>query len=129
MVDPRDALARHGERVAELYLETVRGMTILAHRFRVPGGEVDLIARDGKTLVFVEVKTQRDRKWTDPELRVDAAKRRRLTLAARNYIHLKRADASPCRFDVVAVTLTPDDDSPAEIRHFEDAFPPTGRRG
>lgn len=126
MGDQRDVLARRGELEAERFL-TARGMKILSRRFRIPAGEVDLIMRDDDTLVFVEVKTQRDRKWNDPELRVDAAKRNRLWLAAQAYIRKRRAEAMPCRFDIVAVTIAAEEPAPAEIRHYPDAFhPPRG---
>jgi putative endonuclease len=119
--DPRHQLGREGERLAERFLR-LRGLKTIARHFNTPTGELDLIMRDHETLVFVEVKTRRDRKYADPEDAVGANKRRRMTRAARWFIHEKRWDDQPCRFDVVAVLLPPD--GRPEIEHFPDAFLP-----
>lgn len=117
----RAELGRDGERVAERYLKK-HGFKLLARRFNTPAGELDLVMGDGPTLVFVEVKTQRDRSFTDPELRVTPGKQRRLTRAARWFVAQKRWADRPCRFDVVSVILPRA--GQREIRHFPDAFTP-----
>lgn len=119
--DPRHALGREGERLAERFLR-LHGLKTIARHFSTPTGELDLIMRDRETLVFVEVKARRDRKYADPQDAVGTNKRRRMTRAARWFIHEKRWDDQPCRFDVVAVLLPPD--GRPEIEHFPDAFLP-----
>lgn len=121
--DPRHQLGREGERLAERFLKQ-RGLKTIARHFSTPVGELDLIMRDGDTVVFAEVKTRRDRKYADPQDAVRADKQRRMTRAARWFIHRKRWDDKPCRFDIVAVTRSPDGE--AEIEHFPDAFLPRG---
>lgn len=122
--DPRHELGRAGEHLAEQYLR-LRGLKTITRHFNTPTGEIDLIMRDRETLVFVEVKTRRDRKYADPEDAVRASKRRRMTRAAHWFIHKKHWEDQPCRFDVVAVLLPPD--AQPEIEHFPDAFPPQPR--
>lgn len=121
--DPRHQLGRAGERLAELFLAE-RGLKTVVRRFATPVGELDLVVRDSDTVVFVEVKTRRDRSLADPEDAVRAGKQRRMTRAARWFIHHKRWDDKPCRFNVVAVVV-PADGEP-EIEHFPNAFLPDG---
>ena len=127
--DPRHRLGDEGERLAERFLER-RGLKTIARRFTTPVGELDLVMRDGETVVFVEVKTRRDRDFADPQDAVNVPKQRRLTRAAQWFIHDRRWEHRPCRFDVVAVTLAAGADP--QIEHFPDAFGPrrprSGRR-
>jgi len=77
-----------------------RGLTILQRNYRCRGGEIDLIARDGTTLVFVEVRLRRNRRFGTAGESITAAKRRRLRFAALHY--LARLGREPrCRFDAV----------------------------
>lgn len=117
--DPRHALGVQGERVAEQYLRR-RGMKTIARRYSTPVGELDLVMRDGKTIVFVEVKTLRSRVHKDPQDAIGTRKIERLTRAAQWLIHQRRWHERPCRFDVVAVTLP--EDAPPQIEHFEAPF-------
>jgi len=118
---PRHQLGREGERLAERYLRK-HGLKTLARRSSTPVGELDLVMGDRQTIVFVEVKTLRDRRHADPQDAVRRDKMRRMTRAARWFIHRKRYEDRLCRFDVVAVTL-PEHGEPA-IEHFPDAFEP-----
>lgn len=92
-----------GERKAGELLES-RGYEILEYNFRARGGEIDLVARDGSVLVFVEVKYRRDERSGSPLEAVDPRKQRRICLAASGYLarHGLGLD-TPCRFDVVAL--------------------------
>ncbi len=119
--DPRHELGRRGEQLAEKYLRK-NGLKTVARHYGTPVGELDLVMRDGATLVFTEVKTRRDRKHADPQDAVGYDKQRCLTRAARWFIHRKGWEDRPCRFDMVAV-IVPLDGEP-EIEHFPDAFPP-----
>lgn len=116
---PQESLARRGESLARRHLKK-KGYRILARNYACPIGELDLIALDGKTLVFVEVKTLRDDRRIQPADSVHAAKQARIRKTARFYLSAKRADDVPARFDVVAVTLP--DDGPPHIEHLTDAF-------
>lgn len=98
------------------------GLRVLIRGYRTEQGEVDLIARDGDTLVFVEVKS---RSRGEPAEAVTPEKQRRLTLAALHF--LKRHDLleQPCRFDVVAI-VWPEGRRPASVEHLRDAFEAVG---
>lgn len=90
-----------------------QGMRIVARNWRWRGGEVDIIAKDGETLVFVEVKGRARPDFSPPEEAVDPRKRAHLWRSAQAYLQGK--PWVPVRFDVVAVT-------PAGIRHIRGAF-------
>lgn len=121
MSDPRSQLGLQGERLAEAFLKK-HNLKTLARRFSTPVGEIDLVMRQAETVVFVEVKTLRDRAFKDPQDQVTASQRRKLFKAARWFLARKRWTDKPCRFDVVAVVL-PETGEP-EIEHFPDAFVP-----
>jgi len=119
--DARSQLGLQGERLAEAYLKK-QGFKTVARRFATPVGELDLVMRKADTVVFVEVKTQRDRLFQDPQEQVTLSKQRRVLRAADWFLHRKRWEDRPCRFDVVAIVL-PETGDP-EIEHFPDAFLP-----
>ena len=98
-------------------------MRVLKRGYRIANGEIDLIARDGDTVVFVEVKARRR---GQPAEAVTLEKQRRLTLAALHYLKRYGLLEQRSRFDVVAV-LWPDDDADPEIQHIRDAFEAQGR--
>ena len=77
-----------------------RGLAIVRRNYRCRGGEIDLIARDGETLVFVEVRLRRNRAFGDAAESITVAKRRRLRLAAGHYL-AGLAREPPCRFDAI----------------------------
>jgi putative endonuclease len=95
-------LGRRGERAAEKYLRR-NGYRIVARNFRVAGAEIDLVAMDGETLVFVEVKTRRSRIAGAPEEAVDERKQTRMRRAAEVFARRYRADEVEMRFDIAAV--------------------------
>ncbi|MCZ2399111.1 MAG: YraN family protein [Phycisphaerae bacterium] len=121
MSTPRDQLGLQGEQLAERFLRS-RGCRVIARRFRTAAGELDLVVREGATLVFVEVKTQSDRTLLDPCERVTRGKQRRLGRAARSFVARHRCENLPCRFDVVSVVI--DDSGATSIEHHPDAFSP-----
>jgi putative endonuclease len=99
------------------------GMQILARNLRNRLGELDIVARDGGTLVFVEVKSRSEGSPLPPELSVTTSKQRKLRRLAEAYLstHSQIAEqADGCRFDVVAVSI-PRRGRP-EVRHLRDAF-------
>ncbi len=117
----RDALGDRGENVAAKFLRNL-GYKIILRNFRCDLGEIDIIARDGKTLVFVEVKT---RAYDDPapEDQVNSNKQHQITKAARFYLSRYGTPAPPARFDVVAI-VWPVGRAP-QIRHTMSAFEAT----
>jgi len=79
---------------------TTRGLAIVARNYRCRGGEIDLIVRDGNTLVFVEVRLGRSQTFGGAVESITATKRRRLRLAAQHYLG-RLAREPPCRFDAI----------------------------
>ncbi len=118
MADPRQGLARRGEAAAALRLRQ-EGYRILESNHRSPLGEIDLIAQDGDTLVFVEVKTRRASRGGSPKEAVTPRKQRRLSLLALEYLKARGLLDRPARFDVVAVSWN--DEAP-EIEIVRNAF-------
>jgi putative endonuclease len=119
--EKKDALGERGENLAARELQK-KGYRILNRNFKTPMGEIDIIARDGKTLVFVEVKT-RQYDEPAPEEQVNLVKMNQLTKAGRFFLSRYGNPQPPARFDVVAV-IWPAGQSPT-IRHIESAFEPT----
>lgn len=102
MPSSRGRLGTLGERAAEAYLASL-GYTILARNYRCLWGEIDLVARDGDTLVFVEVRARRSRSYGIPEESVTVAKVRRLIATAETYLQEHDLEISQWRIDLVAV--------------------------
>lgn len=122
---PVRTLGQRGERAAAKYLKR-RGYVIVARSDRGRLGELDLVAVDHRTVVFVEVKTRRSHDAGHPADAVDQDKQRRLTRLAVTFLKRHALLEQAARFDVVAVTW-PDDASPPQIEHFPNAFEPVGR--
>jgi putative endonuclease len=108
-----------GEEAAREFLNK-KGLRFLAANFRSKRGEIDLIFRDEKCLVFVEVKTRSPGAWTRPARAVNARKRLALSRAATDYLRLLNFPQVPYRFDVVEVLLK--GETVAEVRHIEKCF-------
>jgi putative endonuclease len=119
--EKKDALGDRGENLAARELQR-KGYRILNRNFKSPVGEIDIIARDGKTLVFVEVKTRMFDE-PSPEAQVNEHKMHQLTKAGKFYLSRYGQPRPPARFDVVAI-LWPQGQTPV-IRHIENAFEPT----
>ena len=102
MTHARIALGRTGEDLACEELKR-RGYAIIARRYRRRGGELDIIARDGQTMVFVEVKTREGRAFGEACEAVTANKRRTITRLALDYLMRHRLTECSCRFDVVSI--------------------------
>jgi len=102
MSDARVILGKTGEDLACRELER-RGYAIVARRYRRRGGELDIIARDGPTLVFIEVKARDGHAFGEAGEAVTRFKRRRITRLALDYMMRHHVSGCPCRFDVVAI--------------------------
>jgi putative endonuclease len=115
-------LGDRGERAAARFLRR-RGLRVLLRGYRARSGEIDLIAREGDTLVFVEVKARRQ---GVPAEAVTAEKQRRITLAALHFLRKHDLLDVRSRFDVVAI-VWPDERGEPQIEHFPNAFEAVGR--
>ena len=102
------------EALAERFLRD-RGVRIVERNWRCRGGEIDIIARDGPTLVFVEVRLRRSSAFGGAAASITAAKRRRLGIAARHYLG-RLGHEPPCRFDAILL----DSLEPARIEWLRD---------
>jgi len=118
MTHARISLGKRGEDLACEELER-RGYEIIARRVRVRSGELDVIARDGETLVFVEVKARAGREFGSPAEAVTPVKQRRLARLASEYLVRQRLPECPCRFDVVSIHF---EAGTPEIEIFQNAF-------
>ncbi|HRK31339.1 MAG TPA: YraN family protein [Tepidisphaeraceae bacterium] len=121
-IDPQETLGRRGENAAAKYLREL-GYRIITRNFAVELGEIDIIARDGNTLVFVEVKTRADDAIATPEEQVNETKQHQITKVAKLYMSRYGVPRPPARFDVVSI-LWPQGREP-QIKHLIDAFPAT----
>ena len=116
MPSGRSKLGAEGERIAAAHLRA-RGLSIEAWNYRTRFGEIDLVARDGGDVVFVEVKTRRTAAYGAPEESVTPRKQARLAKAAMQYLEEHGLEQSAWRVDVVAITLQRN--GPADITHLE----------
>jgi len=119
------SLGERGERYAARYLRRL-GYHIVGQRVDMGAGELDIVAVDGRTVVFVEVKTRTSDAAGTPTDAIDDPRQHRLTRAALAYLKSHGLLEHAARFDVVAVTW-PDGVRIPNIEHIRDAFPATGR--
>lgn len=105
MTEQRLTLGRWGEATAARFLES-RGYAIIARNLRTPVGEIDLIARHGKDLIFVEVKTRRTLAFGTPQEAVGPRKQRQIIRSAQWYLGSGHGKGLQPRFDVIAVRPT-----------------------
>jgi putative endonuclease len=119
-IDTRKTTGIRGEEEAARFLARC-GYAILDKNVRTRAGEIDLVAREGKTLVFVEVKTRREVPGDPPQAAVTTRKQNRLGKLALGYLKLRRLGEVPCRFDVVSVIVN-DQGGVKAIRHIPNAF-------
>ena len=118
-------LGERGEEAACGFLRR-RGYRVVTTRLRRRYGEIDIIAVQKQTVVFVEVKTRRRNDTTQPAEAVDHRRQQRLTRAALAFLKGHGLLEYPSRFDVIEV-LWPADQPQPEIRHVVDAFPAVGQ--
>jgi putative endonuclease len=117
--NPKDQLARAGEEEAVLLLQE-KGYVILQQNIRMPEGELDIVARNGSTLVFLEVKTRRKKEFSEPSETVKAVKRQRQIVIAQQFLSICHITDIPIRFDIISVIWPVD--APPKIQHIENAF-------
>ena len=117
-------LGERGELVAARFLKQT-GYRVVTTRLKQRYGEIDIVAVEGQTIVFVEVKTRRLDLTTQPAEAVDETRQRRLTRAALAFQKYHGLLEYPSRFDVIEIVWAADSKKP-EIRHLVDAFPAVG---
>lgn len=112
-------LGREGESLARSYLER-KGYVYLTGNFKRAHGEIDLIMKDSDTLVFVEVKTRRNRRYGEPVESVGFTKQNHIKYGARVYVNSHHITDTPIRFDVVEILVLPSGE--VKFRHTKNAF-------
>ena len=122
---PHQSLGRRGEFVAVKFLKRLR-YTILHRSYRILGGELDIVAVDGRTVVFVEVKTRVSLDAGHPAEAVDDRKQKQLAQLALAYLRRYQLLEFSARFDVIAVTWPAGQKKPT-IEHIKNAFESPGR--
>jgi putative endonuclease len=120
MPSARDELGRRGEDEAVAYLREL-GYRIVGRRERVLRGDIDIVALDDRTVVFVEVRSRTDTGHGHPAETVGLTKQRRIAMLAEAYIRRHRLHDASVRIDVVAVTFGAAGSRPV-VEHYQNAF-------
>jgi putative endonuclease len=118
-LSPHAALGKRGEDLAHRYLRS-SGYKVVARNYRPSGGEVeaDIVARQGDTLVFVEVKSRSSGDFGSPDRAIGSEKQKNIQRAARAYTTRAGIPWNQVRFDIISVVFT----EPPSITHLKDAF-------
>jgi putative endonuclease len=125
MAEQRQAVGRRGEEAAVRFLHE-QGYRVVERNYRCRFGEIDLIARDGETLAFIEVKTRRSQAFGPPALAVTIEKQRHLVKASQIYLAERGKAHELCRFDVVTIEM---DAQTLQIEIIKNAFQPRSEMG
>jgi putative endonuclease len=118
MMNQRQAFGKAGEITALIYLKK-KGYKVLEQNYTCPLGEIDIIARHKRTIVFIEVKTRRSLSYGSPLYAITRRKQRKISMAALYYLKSNRQMDQGARFDVVTVQST---DTGQEIDLIQNAF-------
>jgi putative endonuclease len=119
-VGRRQSLGRLGEALAGAFLND-KGYTILERNWRTPYGEIDVVAKQGESIVFVEVKTRSSKGLGPPEISITPRKAEHMRSSAEYYIQQHPETNADWRIDLITIQLQ-SDDSPAIIDHFENVL-------
>ncbi len=98
-------VGKKGEELAADYLAK-EGYRIVERNYRCVFGEIDIVAEEGNTLVFIEVKSRNSASYGEPKLAVGYRKQRKISTVALHYIEEKQKQGRSARFDVVSITLS-----------------------
>jgi len=107
-----------GEQIARQHLKLL-GFEIVEMNYRFGHGEIDIIAKDGDTLVFCEVKMRKSEEYGDPEYAITSNKQKQIRKIAQGYLYEHEIREQDCRFDVVAIRMKR---STPEINYIKNAF-------
>lgn len=113
------SLGKKGEDIAEELLRS-KGYQIIKRNFRFGKGEIDIIAKDGDCLVFVEVKSRKNYDFGEPEYSITKSKQKQLKRIAEGYFYVNGISEQLCRFDVITIVGEKEDE--LKISHIENAF-------
>lgn len=119
MSKDRISLGKLGENLAVTYLKKHR-LKIIKQNYRQKTGEIDIIAREKKTLVFVEVKTRRSTRYGQPLEAVTPKKQAQISRVALDYITRNKLSDQPVRFDVISILIV--ENKKPEIEHLQNCF-------
>jgi len=117
---PHLELGRRGEELAADWLES-KDIRVLERNYHFEKAEVDIIAYNGKQIIFVEVKTRTDNRFSEPEDAVNTEKKKSLIKVAGAWLYERKMEGAPVRFDIISVLLKPGSPKPV-FNHFEGAF-------
>jgi putative endonuclease len=118
MLNRHQLFGKQSESAAVRHLKK-KGYKILEKNYRTPLGEIDIVARDNDTIVFVEVKARSSARFGNPKTAVTPRKQRRISMVALHYLKEKRQHRAKARFDVIAITS---DSSAPQIELVKNAF-------
>lgn len=118
-MDQDKLLGRTGEAIAVSYIESL-GYQLLRRNYRLHIGEIDIIAKDGEELVFIEVKTRTSRRYGRPAEAVSYYKQRKIARVAQCFMSKYSLWHVPCRFDVLEVDMS--DPGAPQVCHIPHAF-------
>lgn len=114
------ATGKLGEQIAADFLSS-KGYTIITRNFQTRSGEIDIIARDGDTLVFIEVKTRKNEKFGKPIEQIDEKKANRIRITAEEYIVKQNCKNMDCRLDAISVNMDGETHD-FHVEHFINSF-------
>ncbi len=115
-------LGDFGEEVAAIYLRNL-GFTLIERQYKTKRwGEIDLVAREGEVLVFVEVKTRTTKKYGEPYEAITFYKKRALKRAAEFYILARGQSGESLRMDLITILLEPRTKEIIALKHYRNAF-------
>ncbi len=118
MIGNRRFVGSAGEHIAVRFLAK-QGFEIIERNYRFERSEVDIVARDGHVLVFVEVKSRRSKNFGEPEDAVTERKRKHLLKVAEGYLYEHKIENVECRFDVLSIFFH---GGGTDIKHIKNAF-------
>ena len=121
MLDSRKEVGAKGEKLAVKFLKR-KGYKIVQRNYTCKLGEIDIVARQDGTVIFVEVKTRRTQEFGPPQSAITAAKKKQISRVALWYVKEKKFMDQSCRFDVIGITFSPESRKP-RVEHIENAFP------
>ena len=118
----KETRGERAERSAERWL-LEQGLRVIERNYRCKAGEIDLVMREGETVVFVEVRYRKQHGFGSGIESVDWRKQKKLLLAARHFLVSRKQYADmPCRFDVMAASPAKNDGKALTWQHIENAF-------
>ena len=123
MTDRKQKIGKKGESIAVRYLKK-QGYRIIELNYRSKAGEIDIIAREKRSLVFVEVKTRSSRSFGSPKWAITPKKQKAISMAALYYLKMTNQNDVDARFDVVSIQLQGEDTQIELVRNaFDLAYP------